>query len=220
MYQQFYGDQSRNNRKNSIQVTGNGKVSVRPNKAEVTLGVSDEDQQLKIAQSNVSSSMIKIKAGLNEMGISDEYIQTADYSITPTYDYVDGKQIFRGYTVQHLLQVTINNIEETGESIDKAVSNGANLITGIHFTSSNNEQYMHQALSMAVINAYHKAETIAQTIGVQLQKEPVLVIENNQQDSRPLPFQATTFAKSEAATTIQPGSIDIASNITAKFIFH
>ncbi|MEK3889348.1 SIMPL domain-containing protein [Bacillus sp. FSL K6-3431] len=217
-YQSTYRS-SENSKPNVIRVTGEGIVSIQPNKADVTLGASTEDQSLSQAQESNAITISNIKKALNQIGITNEQIQTVNYSIFPQYDYNDGKQIFRNYKVEHMLHITVEHIENTGLVVDTAVSNGANTILGISFDTSDYNQYYQQALSLAIINAGQKAETIANTIRVILTKAPISVVENVQDQEGPIPFHTTAFAKSEAATPIQPGIIEIISSITAEFVY-
>ncbi|TCJ03285.1 SIMPL domain-containing protein [Cytobacillus praedii] len=208
-----------NKRMNVVRVTGEGIVTVQPNMAKVTLGASTEAMDVTQAQNNNSIIIARIKEALKKLGVPEQQIQTVDYSIFPQYDYKDGEQIFRGYKVQHLLLVTIEHIENTGIVIDTAVSNGANIVSGIQFTARDADQFVQQALSLAVVNSLQKAEAIAGTLGVKLIKTPIQVIENTHQQGAPIPFQATAFAKSEAATPIQPGTIEFKSTISAEYIY-
>ncbi|MFE8695487.1 SIMPL domain-containing protein [Cytobacillus sp. FJAT-53684] len=222
MYNQYPAQRNipvTNKRLNVISVYGEGKVSVLPDTAEVTLGVSTEEMEVTDAQNNNAMVITKVKEGLSKIGVQEEQIQTVDYSIFPQYDFVDGKQVFRGYKVQHLLRVSIKNIENSGLVIDTAVNNGANIISGIQFTSSDTERFQHQALSLAVINAYQKADTIARTLGVHLAKEPLLVAETSQQPNNPVPFQASALVKSSTSTPIEPGTLEITKFVTAEFTF-
>ncbi len=204
---------------NVIRVTGEGIVTVQPNIAQVTLGASTEAMDVTQAQNNNSIIIASIKVALKELGVPEQLIQTVDYSISPQYDYKEGEQIFRGYKVQHLLRVTIEHIENTGRVIDTAVSNGANIVSEIQFITKDTDQLVQQTLSLAVINSFQKAEAIAGTLGVNLIKTPIQVIENTNLQDGPLPFQATAFAKSEAATPIQPGTIEFKSYITAEYLY-
>ncbi|WP_212139242.1 SIMPL domain-containing protein [Cytobacillus solani] len=218
-YPPYRNNYMSNKRMNIISVFGEGRVSVQPNMAKVTLGASTEAMDVTQAQNNNSIIIARIKEALKKLGVPEQQIQTVDYSIFPQYDYKDGEQIFRGYKVQHLLLVTIEHIENTGIVIDTAVSNGANIVSGIQFTTKDADQFVQQALSLAVVNSFQKAETIAGTLGVKLIKTPIQVIENIHQQGAPIPFQATAFAKSEVATPIQPGTIEFKSYITAEYIY-
>ncbi|MCM3112479.1 SIMPL domain-containing protein [Lederbergia lenta] len=214
----FQEDVNRN-KANIIKVVGEGKVSVQPDRAELTLGVSTEDASLMQSQENNAMAITKVKQALNQIGITNENMKTIDYSIYPQYDYEEGKQVFRNYKVEHLLQITVDRIENTGLVVDTAVSNGVNNVLGIKFNTSNYEQFYQQALSLAVIQAGQKAETIANTLRVILQPIPISVTENVQQHGGPTPFKATAFVHSEAVTPILPSTLDIQSMVTAKFIY-
>ncbi|WNS74190.1 SIMPL domain-containing protein [Bacillus sp. DTU_2020_1000418_1_SI_GHA_SEK_038] len=205
-------------RQNIIRVSGIGKVTVAPNRAEITLGVSTEDVQLEKAQNDNAAAIANIKNALNSIGIHDDQIRTVNYSIFPQYDYIEGKQIFRGYRVEHLLLITIGDIEKAGLVVDTAVKNGANIITGIKFSVNNPSQYEQQALSFAVIDSFQKAEAIARTLGVQLNNTPILIQEMGHR-GEPFPIQTSAFVKSEAATAIQPGTLEISSQVLAEYTY-
>ncbi|MBS4205529.1 SIMPL domain-containing protein [Lederbergia citrea] len=206
-------------KRNVIEVTGEGKVTVQPDQAEITLGASTEDLSLMKAQKSNALIISNIKKALNQIGIRDEQIQTVNYSIYPQYEYIEGKQIFKGYKVEHLLHITVKQFQNAGLVVDTAVGHGANNVSGIKFDTSNHNQYYQQALSLAVINAHQKAETIANTLRVQLIRVPISVTENLRTYGGPIPYQTFEFVKSEAVTPIQPGTMDIISTVTAKFTY-
>jgi len=208
----------KHSKRNIIRVIGEGNITVKPNRAEVTLGVTTEDKELQKAQQNSALIIEKIKNSLMALGIQEEQIRTIHYSVQPQYDFVEGKQAFRGYRVEHLLLISVENIENTGMIVDTAVHNGANTISGIAFTSTDNDYFERQALSAAVIDAFQKAEVIANTIKVQI-IGPKLITENSAPISGPIPFQATAFLKSETTTPIQPGTMQFTSIVTVEFEF-
>lgn len=205
---------------NIMRVSGEGKIAGQPNRAIVTLGVSTEDQVLQKAQENNAKTIASIKNALNGIGILDKQIQTADFSIFPQYDFVDGKQIFRGYKVEHLLNITVDQIENTGLAVDTAVDSGANIVRGINFEVNNAAVMYQQALTLAVADAYKKAETIAASMNVQLIRTPIAVMEGALDFERPVPFQPSALVKSAESTPIQPGTVEVESHITAEFMYY
>ena len=68
----------------------------------------------------------------------------------PQYDYVEGRQVFRGYEVINSINVTIKNIEQVGTVIDTAVRNGVNQVSNIRFTVENEHIPYQEALSLAL----------------------------------------------------------------------
>jgi uncharacterized protein len=213
------GSHSRSNR-NILRVSGEGKLAVQPDQANIKLGVLTEDKELLKAQEQNAAAISSVKKALNAIGITDQQIKTSDFTIFPQYDFVDGKQIFRGYRVEHILGITVDEIENTGLVVDTAVNNGANTIRGIHFEAENQSELYRQALSLAVMDAYKKAETIASALRVQLISTPLSVAEGTLGMEQPVSFQSSTFVKSAVSTPIQPGTIDIESQITAEFTYY
>ncbi|KON87088.1 hypothetical protein AF332_09885 [Sporosarcina globispora] len=207
-------------RPNILRVSGEGKLAVQPDQANIKLGVVTEDEELQNAQEQNAAAISNIKKSLNDIGITDKQIQTSDFTIFPQYDFVDGKQIFRGYRVEHILSITVNEIEDTGLVVDTAVDNGANIVRGINFEAENQSELYQHALSLAVMDAYKKAETIAASLRVQLISTPVSVTEGTFGIEQPVSFQSSPFVKSAVSTPIQPGTIDIETHITAEFTYY
>lgn len=201
-----------------IEVTGEGTVSAPPDRAVIDLGVITENPSLSTAQRDNAASIANIVNSLVQLGISKERIQTVTYRIEIQYNYVEGKQILRGYQVTHMLQVTLDQVNQTGVVVDTAVNHGANSVSNIRFSIANPQMYYNQSLSLAIKNAEAKAMTIARTIGANLLTLPIKI----QEDARtrePIPYQASLYAESAAATPIQPGELKITAAIKAAYIY-
>lgn len=104
-----------------MKMEGKGSVRVQPDTAIVVLGVITENKELKPAQEENAAKMTAILRELREMGIPSNDVQTRSYNIFPQYDFVEGQQIFRGYRVEHMLEVAIRDIGRIGQVIDNAV---------------------------------------------------------------------------------------------------
>lgn len=201
-----------------LKVSGEGVVTTTPNSATITLGVITESSTVSEAQKENNQRTSKVIESLIGLGIPKENIKTVDFRIEIMYDYENSKQTLRGYRVIHMLQISDVDIQSVGTIVDTAVQNGANTVTNIEFTVRNPQVYYDQALQNAVQDAQHKAQIIANKLGVQLQGIPLQIKELSQQ-SPPVPFQTAMFAKSEAATPIQPGELTITARIEATFTY-
>ncbi|MEH7225905.1 SIMPL domain-containing protein [Bacillus sp. JJ1566] len=203
---------------NKLKVNGEGTVTATPTSSTITLGVITEGSTVLVAQNENNQITNKVIQSLVGLGIPNENIKTVDYRIEILYAYENSKQTLKGYRVVHMLQISDVNIQETGSVVDTAVQNGANTVTSVNFTVSNPQVYYAKALENAVEDAGAKARTIANKLGVQLQETPLYIQELSQQ-SPPIPFQTAMFAKSEAATPIQPGELTITARIEATFTY-
>ena len=106
-----------------LKVNGKGSIMVNPDEAVIVLGVTNENIQLENAQKENAEKVAAIINTLLKLGVLKEDIQTQTYQIQPQYDYVDGKQIFRGYRVIHNLKVNVKNISMVGKIVDTAGRN-------------------------------------------------------------------------------------------------
>lgn len=202
----------------TIAVTGEGKVSVQPDEAVIDIGVTTEGKNLTAAQQENSQTISQITHSLLKLGISQENIQTSEYRIIMEYDYVDGTQVFRGYNVTHILEVTIKDINRTGIVVDTAVRNGATTVSNIRFTASQRNRFYNHALAMAVQDAQQKAITIARSSGNYPHLQPISVSEGGVEAQ---PYQREkVLAASTETTPISPGLLEITATVRVKFIAH
>lgn len=199
-----------------MRVNGLGVVRVQPDIAIVNLGVVTEDKDLEAAQRENAAKSNSVINALKQMGIDEKDISTASYTIEPQYDYVEGRQIFRGYRVSNILNVKVRNINKVGEIVDTAVRNGANTVNNIKFTAENMEMYYNRALKLALRDAMVKAREMANSLRVNLNTTPVRIIEESYREAgeSPVAFKAVS-----ETTPILPGEINVTAKIVALFTY-
>lgn len=215
-----HGYRSYNNREEdkncTIKVGGNGSVTAEPDQAIIYLGVLTEDKNVQNAQEENTAISNQVLNGLKKMGIKEEDIETTSYTIRPIYDYSNGKKNLRGYEVKHMFKITVKDISKVGLVIDVAVQNGANVIDKIEFTVSNPEFYYEEALEKALINARKKAEVIAKTMGVKMNKIPLRVVEKGR-GIEPKYYDVPKLATNGMVPPIQEGEVKVTALVTALF---
>lgn len=200
-----------------LKVEGTGKIKVQPNLANVVLGVIIENKELKLAQEENAAIMTSVINVIRGMGIPIEDIQTQSYNVTTQYDYIEGKQIFRGYRVEHMLQVIIRDMRMVGEVIDAAVQSGANQVSSIKFTIDNPSVYYQQALNKAVDDALAKAGTFGNKLNISVSPVPVQIVELGYGDGGLV--TPMTYQTSAVTTPVQAGQIEITARIEAVFVY-
>lgn len=206
----YYSDNSLHNR--TMTLTGQGQVTAVPNIAVIRLGVQTTGENLVDIQAENAQTAQSIIQALQRMGISD--IKTFQYSIDKIYDYENGRQIDRGYSVRNVLEIRTTNLDMVGNIIDVAVNLGANVVDLISFDVANREYYYQQALNMAIMNAMQKAKSISMNLGIPADPVPIRIVENMVAPIQPY------FRQELAATTpIMPGNIKIEASVTVDFAF-
>lgn len=210
-----YAHQTTRTKPRVMTVIGNGSLAVEPNIVQIQLEVRTENKQLSQAQQENAIAMNQVIGSLLELGITRENIQTVSYTIVPQYDYIEGKQIFRGYEVTNAITVKITNIEQVGNVIDVAVQNGANGVSNIKFTVENEQLEYQKALSLALKNALEKAQTMAATMQLQLDPHPIKITEVAKE--QPILYQSFSIMEKSASTPIEPGQITINATVNVQF---
>jgi uncharacterized protein YggE len=198
-----------------IKVTGIGSVSADPTKATIRIGVVTEDMSLEKAQSENTAKINAVINSLYKMNIPRQDISTAFFDIQPQYDYIEGRQVFRGYRVTNILSLTIKDFTIIGEIIDTATANGANRVEDINFSVENPSAYYRQALDLAVRNASQKALQLANSFGTHISPAPCRIIELTSSSSMERIVNLNQFAVS--ASPILPGQTEIIAQIEAWF---
>lgn len=152
-----------------VTVSGTGIVTLKPDTATITLGVSETAKGAVQAQSTVNKKIDAVKKALIKAGAKEADISVSDLSVWANYDYSDSQnQKVTGYTASHTLNITTSDMDKVGPLIDAALGAGANQLQGVSFSAKNNDAAYGQALKLAVEKAREKADVLAAAAGVKL----------------------------------------------------
>jgi len=121
----------------TIDVKGEGEVAVVPDSATVYFAVitSDESSEKALEENNAKAT--NLIAFLKNEGVEERNIQTTGVSVSPVYDrdpdFMSERRIIR-YEASNRVEVKIEDMDNVGTIIDGGVREGANSVTGPHFT--------------------------------------------------------------------------------------
>lgn len=204
---------------NQVPVTGTAKVTAKPDVAVLSIGVTSDKATVQEAQADATNKMNAIiKEIKGKFGIADEDIRTSQYSISPRYDWTDGRQRTIGYNASQNVTVKVRDFTKTGDILAAASSLGANSVNGPEFVIDDIEKYKSEARDEAIKNAKDQARLLADQVGIKLGS---IVGYNEGYGGGPIPMFNTMEAKMDAvggsaapAPDIQPGSQDVEIQIT------
>ncbi|MFH1210326.1 MAG: SIMPL domain-containing protein [archaeon] len=168
--------------RNTVSVSGNGKVSTQPDKAELYIKVNTEGTTASAARDANSKLAKGVIDALVGQGVKKSDIETNYYYLQKKQEWDENqkKYVDVGYEVNHVMKVTTKDLDNIGKLLDTAISAGANGIDSVSFglTDEKQKEVSKEALKMASVNAENKAEAIAGSVGVSLGKL-VTVSESN-----------------------------------------
>lgn len=159
-------------KENTISVTGTGKVTTQPDKAEIMVSVNTEGSTATAAKDANSKIEDEVITALIKEGMVRSDIETSYYYLNKKQVWEDNKMVDKGYEVNHILKVTTKNLDKVGNIVDAAVNAGATGVDSVSFglTDEKQKETSKQALELASKEAGSKAEGIASGLGVKLGK--------------------------------------------------
>lgn len=203
----------------TITVTGHGSVTVKPDVASVTLGVTNTSKSLEAAQDDVSRHLAAVLKTLEKNGVAKDDIQTAGYNVSVQYEYDENGNIkgISGYMVSSGLNVTVRKIDDLGVILDESVKSGANLVSNVSFDVSDPSKPASQARTLAVKDARAKADEYAKASGT-----VVIGVYSIQETSAPQPVARTVAMAAESrgaekAVPVAAGTTEVDVDITIVF---
>lgn len=199
----------------AITGSGEGKVTAKPDTAEIALGVQTGRQPTaERAMEILTQRMSAVFTQLKRHGVEDKDISTTALSLYPAYDWEDGRQIPKGFEASENAIVTVRDIANVGQMISASTRAGANQVTGVRFYLQDIATLRRQARAQAIANAKDDAAQIAGELGAALGR----LAEITEQPSGPSRAQ---FLKGEGAgggsDTVPSGEQQLAVTVSLTY---
>jgi uncharacterized protein YggE len=200
----------------SITVSGHGTVQVIPDVANISAGVQANADSAVEAMDTMGTQSQALVDTLKGLGIAEEDIQTSGLSLWPTFGN-DGQSV-TGYQASTNVNVTIRDVDSVGEVVDALKGFVGEQLTlgGISFSYDDPEAVLGEARVAAIENARTRAEQFAEAAGTEV-GEILRIVES----TVPTPIfareVAADMAQAAPSVAIEPGSQDLAVDVTVVF---
>ena len=91
-------------------------------------------------------------------GVRQNETSTSAFSISPNYNYSQGRNLITGFTATNSIQIESSRINDTAKWIDTATAAGANNVNNVVFTLSDKklEETKNLLIKEAISNARSK----------------------------------------------------------------
>jgi uncharacterized protein YggE len=153
-----------------ISVTGEARISVPPDLAQIDAGVTSEAKTAREASDVNNAAMGKVLLALKSAGIDEKDYQTSRLSLQTQSSVAKpgAPSIITGYRASNRVTIRLRDVTKIANVLDILVSSGANDIGGIDFMVSQASKLLDDAREQAVADARRKAEIYAKAAGVTL----------------------------------------------------
>lgn len=164
-----------------INVSGEGKVTVRPDIATFTAAVVTQAMKVQDAQSENTRRSNEVLAFLKSSGVEEKDLKTVGYHIIPQYQF-DSRpciQIYPSpcpqnpprivsYEVRHTVEVKVRDLNKVDDLLAGVVDKGANEVSSINFRVDDEAKVLAEARKKAIEDATAKAEVLADDLDIRL----------------------------------------------------
>ena len=202
-----------------VTVSGTGEVKVRPDMATISSGVTSEGPTAQAALAKNNAAMKAVIEALKNSGVSEDDIQTSNFSVSPQYaPYQPGQTTaprISFYQVSNQVTARVKKLEKLGSVLDSLVQAGSNQISGISFDINEQKPVLDEARKKAVSEAKAKAELYAEAAGASLGRV-IQISESVSAMPMNVRFRAE-MATADASVPIAAGQNTIAANITITY---
>ena len=197
----------------AISVTGEATISVPPDRAQISAGVTSDGKTAREASETNNTTMGKVLLALKAASIDEQDIQTSRLTLQPQSAPNRNNGAIVGYRVSNQVTVRLRDITKVASMIDLLVGAGANDIGGINFTVSQASKLLDDAREQAVADARRKAEIYAKAAGVTL-GEPLSLTEEG--GSAPT-FRARMAVAPMVATPVAQGEETLSVTVSVSW---
>jgi uncharacterized protein YggE len=161
----------------TIGVSGEGKVTVKPDVAELSFSVINQGSDPALLQTSNDTRMKTAIDYLKSQGVKEEDIKTTAYVLLPQYEHDVPQPLPRteirppriiGYTLTQTVNAKLRDLLRVGSIVGGLTEQGVNQINGISFFVENPEEFRAKAREEAILKAQTQAASIAARLGVKL----------------------------------------------------
>lgn len=201
----------------SIRVTGDARVSARPDRVQIDLGVQTQAPQSQDAAGANARVCDAVLAAVRRAAGSGAQIKTVSYQLSPNYQYHSGGEpTITGYTALNVVQVQLDELARIGDVLDAATRAGANRVQGIQWTLRDQDTVRAQALREAATRARAEAQVLAGALDLRILR--VLTLEESSPQIVPvrvhMAMARATAGAAEAPTPVEAGTLDVSASVT------
>lgn len=200
-----------------ISVFGEGKISVAPDQAVISLGFQNSGKDSKEVKKLNDEVIDKVIKFLKQSGIPATDYKTTNVSLYKSYDYA--KKVYN-YQANQSLTVTLKDLTQYDKIMIGLNYSGVNTIQGVEFKTSKREAYESEARKKAILDAKQKATNYVSAIGQKTGK--AILISDNSPTYYPhvmnkSNMMAMATAEDAPKETLAIGEIVITANVNVTF---
>jgi len=201
----------------TVSVTGVGRVSLTPDRVSFTAGVQTMAPTLAAATAENGTRMSAILGALKRAGATERELRTSGISIYPQQSHQEGRPPrIVGYQVSNMVTVTKDDPAAASRLLEAAVEAGANSVSGLTLTVSDQTRGRDTGLQAAFADARAKAEVLARAAGRTVGRA-LAITEGGAPAAPPMPVYRMREQAMAASVPVETGEEELAFTVSVVF---
>jgi uncharacterized protein len=203
----------------TVTARGEAVVPGRPDEGVWTIELAALDATPDAALADVGERGKDLDALLEELGVPKEMRSTTGVTVREEFDYVEGKQVHRGFRAEDLLTVRLQDATIAGRLIQESTARAKANVRGPSWWIAPDNPARVEACRRAALEARRKAEAYAEALGLRL--GAVAEVRESVPGIQPLPRPGGTVlamrAAADPAVEVDPGELNVAAQVEVTF---
>jgi uncharacterized protein YggE len=203
----------------TVTARGEAVVPGKPDEGEWVIALSSLDSTPDAALANVAGRSSKISDLLEELGVPTGKRSTSGMNIREEREYLDGKQVHRGYRAEDLLTVRLEDPTIAGRLIEGSIARAKASVRGPSWWIAPDNPARIEACRRAAVEAKRKARSYAEALGLSL--GAVLEIRETSSGEPVFPQPGVgpiaLRAMPESSIDVEPGELNVQARVDVTF---
>jgi hypothetical protein len=155
--------------KRTLRVQGRGFVTAEPDQATLSFDVEATRKEYKASINRLNQRVEHLRSDLESVAVELSKLKTRSFSVSPKYERINGRNIFKGYVASHSLAISLPLDKELLNKVLGKVSESASKARlFLSFGLKDATGFKKRAMEEAVANGKANAEILAKSAGVTL----------------------------------------------------
>ena len=198
----------------AILTTGDGTVSVKPDLATVSAGISSQQSSASAAQSDLARKAAQLISRVKALGVQDKDLSASGYWVGPVYG--PSSETITAYRASEQLSIKWHNVDTVGRTLDAIVQEGGATNISVGFGLADPKPAQAQARTQAIADARAKAQAMASAAGVSL-GQVIQVSDLSTATRPPYPLAYAGASTADVATQVPVGQADVQVTVEVDF---
>jgi uncharacterized protein YggE len=147
----------------TIITSGEGKVSVAPDMAELNMQLQTINKDGNKAKTDLDAQLNRLLAALAPIGISSTELIASTLQLNPQYEYQNKRRQFVGYRASRNVAVNLSRLDQLNLVMETALAAGVDQLGRVNFKIADESQYKKQAQQQAIDQSKRLAKQLAES---------------------------------------------------------